>query len=207
MNLTDKGGDFEQPPIGTHVARSIGLIDIGSQHGEYQGQKTFKRQFILRWELPGELMTKGENEGKPFVVSKFYTASLSEKSNLRKDLVNWRGREFTADELQGFAAKNILDKGCMVQVTAKGDKNRVTGVMALPKGTAAPAAFNPIEYFSLEQGEFSMETFNKFSEKMQSMIANSPEFKAVTGAAPDAPQGDWDGMEEPEFAHSDEPPF
>lgn len=184
MNLTDKGGDFEQPPIGTHVARSIGLIDIGSQEGEYQGQKTFKRQFILRWEIPGELMTKGDNTGKPFVVSKFYTASLSEKSNLRKDLVNWRGRDFTADELAGFAAKNILDKPCMVQITDKSGKNRVTGVFALPKGTACPNAVNPVEYFSLEEGEFEMETFNKFSEKMQAMISNSPEFHTVTGAAP-----------------------
>ena len=203
MNLTDKGGDFEQPPVGTHVARSIGLIDIGSQHGEYQGQKTFKRQFILRWELPGELMTKGEFEGKPFVVSKFYTASLSEKSNLRKDLVNWRGREFTSDELAGFAAKNILDKGCMVQITAKGDKHRVTGVMALPKGTKAPEAANAIEYFSLEKGEFDPVVFGRFSEKMQAMIANSPEYKAAVGI-----ESAIDDSYSPDFTEVDDPiPF
>ena len=69
----------------------------------------------------------------------------------------------------------------MVQITTKGDKNRVTGVMALPKGTQAPAATNPIEYFSLEPGEFKPEIFGNFSEKMQAMIANSPEYKSAIG--------------------------
>jgi hypothetical protein len=193
MKLTDKGGDFEQPPIGTHVARSIGLIDIGTQQSEYQGQKTFRRQIIIKWELCNEMMTKGEYEGKPFVVSKFYTASLSEKSNLRKDLVNWRGREFTADELAGFAAKNILDKGCMLQITEKEGKHRVTGVMAIPKGTTVSPAVNPIEYFSLEPDEFDMEKFNQFSEKMQNMIAASPEFKTAIGA-PVETQKEDDGI-------------
>ena len=28
------GGDFEQPPIGTHMARCVRVIDIGTQRGE-----------------------------------------------------------------------------------------------------------------------------------------------------------------------------
>lgn len=177
MQLSDKGGDFEQPPVGIHVARSIGLIDIGTQKGEYQGQVTFKRQFILRWELCNELMERGENAGKPFVVSKFYTASLTEKANLRKDLVNWRGREFTAEELAGFDARNILDKPCMIQITDKDGKHRVTAVTGIPKGTTVPPAANGIEYFSLDHFDESL--FNKFSEKMQHMIAASPEYASV----------------------------
>jgi hypothetical protein len=54
--------------------------------------------------------------GKPFTVSKFYTASLGEKANLRADLKNWRGRDFTDEELAGFEAKNILGKPCMLSV-------------------------------------------------------------------------------------------
>src|ERR1700685_4504260 len=97
-----RGGDFEQPPIGTHMARCVRVIDIGTQRGEYQGKVNIRRQCIIAWELPTELMSEGDSAGKPFIVSRFYTASLGKKANLRADLQNWRGREFTEEELSGF---------------------------------------------------------------------------------------------------------
>lgn len=173
------GGDFEQPPVGTHIARCVKIIDIGTQKGEYQGKATIKRQCIIGWELPTELMNEGDYAGKPFSVSKFYTASLSEKANLRKDLANWRGRDFTEAELSGFEAKNILDKCCLVSLTPNDkQKIRVTGVMALPKGTQTPPRVNELTYFSLD--EFDQATFDKLSDGYKKMIVASPEYKAVT---------------------------
>jgi hypothetical protein len=172
------GGDFEQPPVGTHVARCIKIIDIGTQKGEYQGKATSKRQCIIGWELPTELMSEGDFAGKPFTVSKFYTASLGEKANLRKDLQNWRGRDFTEAELQGFDSKNILDKCCLVGLTPNDNgKIRVTAVMALPKGTVAPARVNPIVYFSLD--EFDQAVFDSLSDGYKKLITVSPEYQAI----------------------------
>jgi hypothetical protein len=200
MQFKDSGGgDFEQPPIGTHVARCVKMIDIGTQKGEYQGQATYKRQVIIGWELPNELMTTGEYAGKPFGVSKFYTASLSEKSNLRADLKNWRGRDFTAEELGGFDAKNILGKACMLSLTTndKG-KIKVTGVMALPKGTDVPEQVNPTLYFSLEDGEFKQDVFDSLSDGYKKMIQVSPEFQERTriGGAPATAGGAFDDFED-----------
>ena len=178
MKWSDTGsGDFEQPPIGTHVGRCVKMIDIGTQRGEYQGKATMKRQVIIGFELPNELMSDGDYAGKPFTVSKFYTASLSEKANLRKDLANWRGRDFTEEELRGFEAKNILGKSCMLSLTPneKG-KVRITGVMALPKGTQVPEQINPTVYLSLETGEFNPETFEALSEGYKKLIKVSPEW-------------------------------
>lgn len=175
------GGDFEQPPIGTHVARCVKMIDIGTQQGEYQGKATYRRQVIIGWELPNELMQEGDAAGKPFVVSKFYTASLGEKANLRADLRNWRGRDFTDEELAGFDAKNILGKPCMLSLT-ENDKGkvRVTGVMALPKGTAVPEQINPTLFFSLEPQDFKPEVFEALSEGYKKMIRVSPEYMELT---------------------------
>lgn len=198
MILTDKGGDFEQPPVGLHVARSVGLIDIGTQIGEYQGQQTIKRQFILKWELPNELMSRGDAAGMPFVVSKFYTASLSEKSTLRKELEAWRGKAFTKDELAGFDARTILDKPCMVQIAEKNGRNKVTAVTCLPKNTPVPPAVNRIQWFSLDEFDESM--FNSFSDKLQEMIRKSPEYKkAVVVLAGGDPSDEYDALEDPAF--------
>jgi hypothetical protein len=39
MRVSDTGGgDFEQAPAGTHMARCVRIIDIGTQFGEYQGK-------------------------------------------------------------------------------------------------------------------------------------------------------------------------
>lgn len=173
------GGDFEQPPVGTCAARCVKIIDIGTQKGEYQGKATSKRQCIIGWELPNDLMTEGEYAGKPFSVSKFYTASLGEKANLRKDLQNWRGREFTEDELRGFDSKNILGKPCMLSLT-QNDKGkvRVTGVMALPKGMPVPPQINASVYFSLD--EFDHAVFDSLSDGIKKMITASPEYQHLT---------------------------
>lgn len=175
------GGSFEQPPVGTHVARCVKVIDIGTQQGEYEGKANFRRQTIIGWELPNELMTEGEYKGKPFIVSRFYTASLGEKANLRKDLQNWRGRDFTPQELAGFDPRNILGACCMLSLTLNDkQKIRVTGVMALPKGTAVPAQVNSGVFFSLESDEFDEAVYEKLSDGYKKMINISPEYKQLT---------------------------
>lgn len=195
MKWSDSGGgDFEQPPVGTFVGRCIKIIDIGTQKGEWQGKANFKRQVIIGWELPTELMTEGDYAGKPFVVSKFYTASLSEKANLRKDLQNWRGREFTTEELAGFDSKNILGKPCMLSLTAndKG-KTRVTGVMAMPKGIEVQAQINQGVYFSLD--EFSADVFEGLSKGFKAMITASPEYQHAISKT-NAPSGSMSDLDD-----------
>ena len=188
------GGDFEQPPTGTHIARCIKVIDIGTQKGEYQGQANIRRQCIIGFELSNELMTEGDYKGKPFVTSRFYTASLSEKANLRKDLENWRGRAFTEEELKGFESKNILGKPCMLSLT-ENDKHkvRITGIMALPKGAEVPSQVNSSVYFSLD--EFNQQTFDGLSEGIKRLIKASPEYMGILNPrAPEQKKGKFDDM-------------
>lgn len=189
------GGDFEQPPVGTTVARCVKIIDIGTQKGEYQGKATSKRQCIVGWELPNDLMTEGDHAGKPFTVSKFYTASLGEKANLRKDLQNWRGREFTDEELRGFDSKNIIGKACMLSLT-QNDKGkvRVTGVIALPKGMEVPPQVNASLYFSLD--EYDAKVFESLSDGFKKMIQASPEYQAVASGRVKQPAGSFDDMDD-----------
>lgn len=196
MQWSDTGGtEFEQPPVGSHVARCIKIIDIGTQKGEYQGQPNYKRQVIIAWELPTELITTGDYAGKPFSVSKFYTASLSEKANLRKDLANWRGRDFTPEELQGFDSKNILGKACMLSVIHNDKKKaRVSGVMQIPKGLQVPEQVNETLFFSLDA--FDQKVYDSLSDGYKRMIELSPEYQHLKhGVSPshDAPNGGGQG--------------
>lgn len=174
MKWTDNGGgkEFAQAPAGTHEAICIGVIDLGTQTGEWQGKPLVRRQVLIQWELPAEKM----EDGKPFIVAKFYTASLNEKATLRHDLESWRGREFTPQELGGFDSKNILGKPCLLSIVHnEKDKAKVQGVMAPPKGMTLPKQANPSVFFSLD--EFQQETFDKLGKGLQDLIRKSPEFQ------------------------------
>lgn len=196
------GGSFEQAPTGTHVARCYKLIDIGTTMQEFQGEQKKRHQVIIGWELPNELMQTGEFAGQPFTASGFYTLSLHEKATLRHVLTNWRGRDFTEEELKGFDLRNILGKPCMISLTAN-DKGRVgvSAVMALPKGTTVPDASNPTVYFDFDN--FDASVYESFSDKMKELIAKSDEYKALQSPQK---QGASQQGEQPAFV-DDEIPF
>ncbi len=174
----DKGGDFKQAPAGSHIAICIKLTDLGTQHGEYQGVPNVRNQVLVTWELPNEPM----EDGKPFIVSAFYTNSLNEKATLRAHLESWRGRSFTDDEAKSFDLMAILGKPCMLSVIHN-DKGRakVSGVMALPKGTTVPAPVNAPSAFWLE--EFTPESYDKVSEGIRKIIEKSDEWRVRHGGA------------------------
>lgn len=175
---TDAGsGDFKQAPAGNHVARCIKLIDLGTQHGEYKGEPTVRNQIVMQWELPHETM-EIDGQQKPLIVSKFYTNSLNEKSNLRADLEAWRGRPFTIEELRKFDLEAVLGKPCMVNVVHN-DKGRakVTSVAAMAKGMTCPEAFNKPMSFWIDP--WNDAAYMELPEGFRKIIAQSDEFKGL----------------------------
>ena len=177
---SNDSGDYAQPPAGTHVARCYRLLDLGTQVNEFEGQKTTRRQVVIGWELCEELM----EDGQPFTIVGFFTASLHPKATLRHYLENWRGRAFSNEELEGFELRAILGTLCQVMVVIN-DKGRakVTGVAAVPKclnkksKTLAPV--NEQQYFSLEPDEYDADTFEHLSDGFKRMIQASPEWQAL----------------------------
>lgn len=167
----DNGDSFPQAPTGTHMARCFRLIDLGTQHGEYQGEPTVRNQVLVSWELPNELM----EDGRPFSVSQFYTNSLGEKAKLRGHLEAWRGKQFTKDELEGFDLMNLLGKGCMVTVTLS-EKNKavVSGVAGLPKGIQVPPQMNTSNSFWID--EWDDAAFAEIPKGIQEIIKKSDEY-------------------------------
>lgn len=179
MLLTSSGNtEFEQPPIGNHIARCYQVVDLGTQKGEYQGVPNSNRKVSIRWELCNEFMTEGEAAGKPFSVGKIYTASIGEKATLRHHLESWRGKAFTPAELAGFDAKKLLGAPCMVNVgmTDKG-KAKVLSVAAIPKGMTAPPLVNAPIHFSLDN--FDGVVFESLSKWTKGEIVKSPEYAKV----------------------------
>ena len=171
MSLIAKetGTEFEICPVGTHLARCVQVIDLGTIHSKYYDKWSHK--VVIGWEIPGQL----NEDGKPFLVWKRYTLSLHTNSGLRKDLESWRSRAFTPEELGGFDLKNILTVCCMINIGHNDGFANVTGVMAVPGGMEAPAQLHQSVFFNL--AEFDKTLFDTFSEKMQKTIMSSKEMR------------------------------
>lgn len=194
----NKGGaDFQRLESGTFAGRCYGLIDIGTQRGEYQGKETFKHKIVLLFETPNDLM----DDGRPFGLAAFYTLSLHENSALRPALEAWRGKPFTEAELEGFDVKNILGHACMltVSLTEKG-KNKIVGIGKAMKGLNIPEAVNGPTYFDLDEyiaGDTSV--YDTLPDWIKTQIQGSQEIShpkeyAYTKNGPDAEQVDEDSI-------------
>ena len=177
------GGTFENVPDDTYPARLIRLIDWGTQREEYQGEVSHKRKVMLVFELPTELIEDGDYAGMPRTVSKIYTQSLHDKSNLRRDLATW-----LQDRYEGWAAKDdpTLLLGISAYVTTVG--GRIKAVTKPAKGSTVPKQIHPSVYFSLDPDSFDATVFGSLSQRLQQRIAQSPEYAArMSGASDDLP--------------------
>lgn len=156
------------------------IIDLGTQYSETYKNSAHKIRIF--WEIIGETI-EISGEQLPRLVSKEFTLSLNEKSKLRQTLQSWRGKAFTAEELQGFDLKKVLGIGCQLQIIHKEGNNGTTyanveTVMALPRGRNLPAP-TELTWFDFDDPS-SYEAFEKLPRYVQEKIAEAENF-ADTG--------------------------
>ena len=127
------GQTFQPAPNGVHQAVCVDVVDLGVLDVTWQGQTKRQHKVNLAWQI-----NEDRDDGKPFLVFKRYTLSLSEKATLRKDLESWRGRKFTRDEEMGFDLETVIGVNCLLNITHNqvGDKTyaNVSSVSPLMKG-------------------------------------------------------------------------
>ena len=132
-NIVSANKSYEKCGTGLQQAVCVFVNDIGTQVGEYNGERKEKPQVIISFELK-ETMQEGDFAGKRFMVNKYYTKSLHEKANLTKDLVNWRGKKFTQEELDGFDLDKLIGANCYLNIIAtEKDSRKITAILPLPK--------------------------------------------------------------------------
>ncbi len=197
MKFNTGGGDFETLEAGTYMARIYSVVDIGEQTYEDKTQ----RKFVMGFEI-NELM----KDGRPFVASKFYTASLHDKASLTADLNSIRGKAMTADDKAKFDIANILNVPVMVTITHKekqggGVRVNVAGVANVPKGMEVPELRNEIIHFDIDE-----EKTHSALEKVPDWLKDKINWLTATDSKIGKPVPAPDPI--PESEHDfDNPPF
>lgn len=181
--IATEGSGKEIPPApeGTHVARCIMLVDLGTQENKMFGK--WARKCRIAFELPEEKYTFDEARGpEPYVVGNNYTLSTGDKSSLRKFLKAWRGRDFTPEELKAFDMKAIVGKPCLLTLGHKSRETdgrvfaEIVSISPLMKGQQAPPQVLPTTVFEVEEGRDS-ENFKKLPEWIRKEIEKCQEWQ------------------------------
>jgi len=186
-------GSFTPVPPGMHLARCYRIIDLGTQQSEYMGVTKHLPKLMMQWEVHSEddngnplLTTKGE----PMTISKNYTVSLSENATLRKDLIAWRGRDFTPEELKGFELGNVLGHWAMISVSRSTGNNgkeytNINTINPVPpniKKQGLPEAYNITQMFVLDNPDMTI--WETFSDGLKAKIEKAPEWSSRMSYAP-----------------------
>jgi hypothetical protein len=178
LTLKQTTEDFPILPEGQYIARCFKVIDLGTQTIEWNGEEKLQPKVMVSWEVLED--TSGNkpmmNDGRPFAISKTYTASLSERANLYQDLVAWRGRAFTNEELLGFDISKLLGAYCQIQVIhSKGKDRTYANINTIMATKDKPKGVNPIIMFDINNPD--MDVFNSFSDYLKDKIRSSQEWQ------------------------------
>jgi len=178
-------GEFQRVKPGTYLGRCYRMIELGTIEEEYMGKPKKQQKVQITWELPTEKAIFDPEKGEePFAVSKTYTLSMHEKSNLRKDLESWRGQGFTEEEAQKFDLTKLLGKPCLMSVIQQPGKldpsktyTLISSISPLMKGQECPEQINPTKVLSYDN--FNWELFESLSDYTKDKIKSSIEFQMM----------------------------
>ena len=124
--------DFETCPAGLQNAVCYCVEDIGWQPNPFAEKP--HHQIVVLFETENRMA-----DNRRFGLSKFYTLSLHEKAGLRKDLIAWRGQDFTKEELAaGFDVEKLVGANCALNVIHEQNKDggtraKIAGIMPAMK--------------------------------------------------------------------------
>lgn len=185
INATNNGTKRELIPAGNYVARCYQMIEIGTINEIILGTAKQLTKVRIGWELPTELRVFDEAKSEqPLIISNDYTLSLNEKSNLRKMLASWRGKDFTEQEEKCFDITNLVGVPCMLNIIHKPSRTdpskvyeHIGSISAVPKGfKPEPPMLKP---FVLSYDAFDEEKFNSLPDFIKQKMQGSLEYAAL----------------------------
>ena len=180
--LEEKESKFTPVTEGLHTAICTSIIDLGEHYSQEYGN--IKPRVLLAWECLDETYEK-DGQTLPVTISREFGFSFHEKSTLRAALISWRGRDFTPEELKGFDLRNVLGKGCQLQVVHKTSSQgktfaNIKSIVSFPKGMTIPKPTGELISFDLDE-DGALAKMDTLPEWIQNRIKQSETYKNMTG--------------------------
>ena len=131
-------GTFVNCPPGIHnaILAEVKLQrDVENKFGDpdpVTGKLPLQNKFIFTFQTEQQM-----DDGRPFSVHCWLTASTHEKSNIVKYLESWNGRAFTDQERNNLDTDDYIGRQCTLQIMARTnnpDKTDIKAIMPVQNG-------------------------------------------------------------------------
>ena len=206
----DEKKEYTLCPAGRKIGILYQIIDLGTQKFEYKGKTKFNRKIMIYFELPFETKKfREDEEKKPFIISKKFTLSLNEKSNLSKFLNDWCDGQFIKKfksqiENGKFDITRLIGAGGLLYIQHNEYNEKkyasISNIMPLEKLEKEQLVLeensknkyqtvNEKKFFSLDgfnKGNFDLEEFEKLPEWIKEEISKSKEYDVLFKKFPEA---------------------
>ena len=142
MAITATAGSnksYTPAPAGLHSGVCVDVVDLGFEKNKFDATKPDVHKVRIIWEIDED---NPDKPGERFTVAGKWTLSINQKASLRKFLVPWRGRDFTAEEEKGFDVEKLIGVPCLIQILHNVGEDgqtyaNVSSVLPLQKGGKA----------------------------------------------------------------------
>ena len=184
--------DWPKAPEGQHVARLVGIIDVGTQDSIFNGEVKKKPRIYLQFEVYAEDengKALGDEFGNPFLIGQEFTASMSNKGKLLPFVNTWRGKPLAAEDFP-FDFSRMLGKTGLMTVVHNHDKEdekkiyaNISSIVPVPAKMrdGIPEGVAENFFFDLDNADWKamLKIYdNKLWDAMREKIAKCPEYKA-----------------------------
>ena len=182
--IATSSGKRDPIPEGAYAAVCTRVVDLGTQFNKMFGSRA--RKILICWEIP-ECTIEVDGNPMPRMISREFSLTLNDKSALKPFLEAWRGKSFSDDELSGFDLGNVLCAPCQMQIIHnEAGYEKITSIMAFPKGLEKPAPATETIYFDLTDNN-CLDKIDKLPDWIKDKIKESPEYREiVNGVSSDA---------------------
>ena len=195
--------DFPRCPDGQHVARLVGIFDLGTQEVVFEGNTKMTKRMYLQFEVyaeseDGEGYAK-DQRGHFFLIGQEFTAVMSNKGKLLPFVNSWRGKPLEDADFP-FRFSRMLGKCALLSVATtvnKTDPNKkyasILSVAPVPKRLMEGIPNPMLDPFFFDLDAQNWGAMSKFFDsgrlwdKIKARIAGTAEYKARTGGKTETP--------------------
>lgn len=165
------------PEVDTHMARLVGLVDLGHQPGfEWNGREiesAYKVEFV--YELPNSLM----KDGRPHWVSEEVKVNDFEGKGIMSTMMaRVRTLDKSNDSQDGKDLTRLLGKPCMITLSeGSNGYPKIKGqaaVSSIPAGMPVPDLVN--DKFAFDMDDPDMAVWERLSEFTQDRVKRALDF-------------------------------
>jgi hypothetical protein len=171
LNLFDpefSSASFEALPVGMHIAVLYGIVDLGTQEVEFQGEHKIKRKMYMLFE-PIKYPER--------TVAKKYTLSNHKKASLMNDLNAWIGSLGTSNNFNIYSLIGRTALLNLVNTEFNGKTyQKIANICPPIDGETKVKPQHEIIRYSIKSHGFESDRFNGLPEWIKNQIECSHEY-------------------------------